>query len=273
MIRILLCIAALLCAALGLAAPARAQTLAWLGSDVVKVAANRMDLAPLPAQGDQPLLGYLARPDGPGRHPAVVVLHGCEGFVPFFAVAADVLKSYGYVALALGSLGQYNACLGRSGDGGLAEAFDAYAALDWLARQNFVDPDRVALLGFSMGGSATLNGVERGAIENAHPRHFRAAVAYYPGCRYRAGVMTVPTLILIGDKDDWTFASYCRDMMTRRDGKGAPVKLVVYPGATHAFNRPFFPQHYLGHDFAYDPQATADAWRQVRNFLQTTLVH
>jgi dienelactone hydrolase len=155
----------------------------------------------------------------------------------------------------------------------VAEAFDAYAALDWLAQQNFVDPDRVALLGFSMGGIATLDSIEAGpgSIERAKPRHFRAAIAYYPGCEDRAGVMTVPTLILVGDKDDWTPASYCREMVARRDGKGSPVKLVVYPGATHAFNFPGAARQYLGHQMAYDPQATADSWRQVHDFLRTTL--
>lgn len=267
------CTAIALSTALGMAAPCCAQGLAWLGGDTVQVAAHRMDLKlTLPELGSEPLIGYLARPDMPGRYPAVVVLHGCGGFGTSEPVVADVLKSYGYVALALDSLGGVNACAPGS-LGSVAEAFDAYAALGWLARQGFVDPDRVALLGFSMGGIATLDSVETGpgTIEKTEPRHFRAAIAYYPACRYRAGVMTVPTLILVGDTDDWTLASYCRDMMARRDGKGAPVKLVVYPGATHAFNVPARARIYLGHHLAYDPQATADAWLQVRNFLQTAL--
>jgi dienelactone hydrolase len=266
------CAAVILFATLSMAAPSRAEGLAWLGGDAVQVAAHRMGLTPFPEPSNHPLIGYLARPDAPGRHPAVVVLHGCNGFGLGYVVAADVLKSYGYVALALDSLDRFNACF-RGGDGALAEAFDAYRALGWLARQNFVDPDRIAVLGFSMGGIATLDsvGAGPGAIAKAEKRHFRAAIAYYPNCRYRTGVMTVPTLILIGDKDDWSFASWCRDMITRRDGKGAPVKLIVYPGATHAFNFPLPARQYLGHHLAYDPRATADAWRQVRNFLHTTL--
>ncbi|HJU18124.1 MAG TPA: dienelactone hydrolase family protein [Stellaceae bacterium] len=273
MMKFSLCIAALLFTALGTAAPSCAEGLAWLGGDTVRVAAHRMDLTPLPEPSNHPLLGYLARPEAPGRYPAVVVLHGCGGFGPGNVAVADALKSYGYVALALDSLGQHDACL-RSGDGGLAEAFDAYAALDWLVRQNFVDPNRIALLGFSMGGFATLASVETGlgAIEKTEPRRFRSAIAFYGGCsRYGTGVMTVPTLILIGAKDDWVPVSWCRDMMARRNGKGAPVTLIVYPGARHAFNSPGPARQYLGHHLAYDPQATADAWRRVRNFLQTTL--
>ena len=41
-------------------------------------------------------------------------------------------------------------------------------------------------------------------------RHFRAAIAYYPWCKDRAGLTTVPTLILVGDRDDWTHASGAR---------------------------------------------------------------
>lgn len=237
---------------------------------MVEVAPHRFDEVMEPSR--HALLGYLARPSTSGRHPAVVVLHGCSGLGPGTVVAADVLKSFGYVALALDSLGRFNACEFHA-DAALAEAFDAYAALHWLARQNFVDPDRVALLGFSMGGIATLDDVEAGvgAIEKAEKQHFRAAIAYYPCTRDWAGVITVPTLILVGDKDDWLPASWCRDMMVRRAGEGAAVKLIVYPGATHAFNFPGPSRQYIGHHLAYDPQATAEAWQEVRIFLDNTL--
>ena len=262
---------AVLTAALCVTASSRANEFAWLADNMVQVAAHRMDLIPLPGPSSQPLMAYLARPDEPGRHQAVIVLHGCGGFGPSHVAIADVLRSFGYVALALGSLGEFNACSGRGADGALAEAFDAYAALDWLAQQSYVDADRVALIGFSMGGAATLDAVEPGLIEDKKPRHFRAAIAYYPWCKDRSGLTTVPTLILVGEKDDWTHASWCQDMMARRDGKGAPVKLIVYPGATHGFNGPAPPREYLGHHLEYDGEATADAWAQLRGFLHERL--
>jgi dienelactone hydrolase len=236
---------------------------------MVQVGAHRFDQSTM-SPSDQPLMAYLAQPNGTGRHPAVVLLHGCDGLEMANVVEADVLKSFGYVALALNSLGDFNAC--TSGDSGaLAESFDAYLALDWLAQQDFVDPSRVALLGYSLGGIAVLDSVETGPIEESHKRRFRAAVAYYPNCRYRAGVMTVPTLILMGDKDDWTLVSWCREMMSARNGSGSAVNLVVYPGATHAFNLSRPPRNYLGHHLEYDPNATADAWKKVRAFLQEKL--
>src|SRR5579862_4892690 len=135
-----ICTVAVLFAWLGAAGLSRTQDLGWLGNDTVEVAAHRMGLRG--SHSDEPLIGYLARPDTPGRHPAVVILHGCSGFGLFYPLVADVLKSYGYASLALDSLGELSACTG--GDGDVAEAFDAYAALGWLARQDFVDADRVA---------------------------------------------------------------------------------------------------------------------------------
>jgi len=253
------------------AAPSPADEASWLAGDMVQVAANRTDLMPLPGASSHPLVAYLRRPDEPGRHPVVIELHGCSGFGTMDVVVADVLKSLGYVALALDSLGDSNVCDKDPADGGLAEAFDAYAALDWLAQQSYVDSDRIALLGFSMGGAATLDAVQPGLIEDKKPRHFRAAIAYYPWCKDREGLTTVPTLIFVGDKDDWTLASWCEEMIARRDGKGSPVKFVVYPGATHAFNFPAPAREFLGHHLEYDAEATADAWAQVRSFLHERL--
>ena len=58
--------------------------------------------------------------------------------------------------------------------------------------------------------------------------------------------MTVPTLILIGELDDWTPAKECRNLAEGRDdwgisrekGKGIPIELIVYPGAYHDFDVP-----------------------------------
>ena len=92
------CGAAALFSTLFLAAPSRADEASWLAGDMVRVAQHRTDLTPLPREGSRPLMGYLARPDELGRHPAVIELHGCGGFGAMDVVAADVLKSFGYVA-------------------------------------------------------------------------------------------------------------------------------------------------------------------------------
>ena len=62
------------------------------------------------------------------------------------------------------------------------QAFDAYAALRYLSTLKFVDAERVALFGQSMGGSATLYAIDRDLAAQYFGQKFRAAIAYYPRC-------------------------------------------------------------------------------------------
>jgi dienelactone hydrolase len=245
--------------------------------ELVQVAPQRAAAMQESSVDASPLLGYLARPDLAGRLPAVVVLHWCSGFGSHDTAAALKLKSWGYVALAPDSLGDANLC--QHGSGSAAEAVDAYAALRWLVAQDFVDRSRVAVTGYSMGASAVLYATEAGPLERMQPEHFRAAVAYYPSCQISNGDMTVPMMILIGERDDWTTADACRKLaahesdigITRFPGQGVPVQLVVYPDAVHAFDSPGQPHTYLGHAIAHDAAAAGDAEARVRTFLRDTL--
>jgi dienelactone hydrolase len=244
-------------------------------------------LVEFPGVSDQvpaKLLGYLARPDAglsamlgshsdrAGPYPAVVVLHGCGGFSSHSARIADQLGSWGYVALAvdsLGSRGIASSCGGKL----IAQAFDAYAALRHLSQLDFVDPSRVAVLGQSMGGFSALYAVDRDLAAQYFKEEFRAAIAYYPGCGIPAATMTAPALILIGEADDWTPAERCRDMVAHARPDGAPIALTVYPEAYHAFDVVQFRPgaRFLGHWLEYNEPAARDAEQKLRAFLAAHL--
>ena len=78
----------------------------------------------------------------------------------------------------------------------------------------------------------------------------------------------MPTLILIGERDDWNFARDCRDMMARRKDFSAPMRLVVYPEAQHSFNLRLPPRSHYGHRLEYDEAADRDAWRETTAALR-----
>jgi dienelactone hydrolase len=84
-----------------------------------------------------------------------------------------------------------------------------------------LDPDRIGVLGFSMGGGSALLAGERGFIEQLFPRKFRAVVAFYPVCAGRSGIMVAPALILIGALDDWTPATMCQEIVKKADVEGS----------------------------------------------------
>ncbi|MEA2811674.1 MAG: hypothetical protein QOJ17_5815 [Rhodospirillaceae bacterium] len=232
-------------------------------------------------EGQSPLPAYLARPSGAGPFPAVVVLHGCGGLNNVAVTWADRLASWGYVALALDSLTprhRTNAC----GSGSQEQPFDGYQALKFLASQPFVRAHRVAVLGMSLGGGSVLTALERGLVEPMFPLKFRAGVAFYPWCAGTLGIMTAPTLVLIGELDDWTPAAACRDMAAGETGAYGPprepgdrsmVELVVYPDTHHSFVASELRSgvRLYGHWLEYNDAATQDAANRVKSFFKRTL--
>jgi dienelactone hydrolase len=230
------------------------------------------------------LVGYLARPDaglsalaGGDKHratvyPAVVVLHGCGGISSHSIDITDRLGAWGYVALAVDSLGPRGIANACSGGCGLRQAFDAYAALRYLTQQEFVDPARIAVLGQSMGGVAVLYALDLDMVAQYFSERFHAAIAYYPGC-IALPRFTAPVLILIGEVDDWTPVAHCRDMVRHARPDSAPIAMTVYPGAYHAFDvvqlQPG--RQVFGYWIEYNAAAAKDAEVRVRAFLGTHL--
>src|SRR5271170_1206199 len=108
--------------------------------------------------------GYLFKPAGEGRHPALVFLHGCGGLVNRRLGEINSRETdwaarftrFGYIVLMVDSLtprASGEMCSQR----GFKKAIyrdrpkDAYGALRYLQAQPFVRPDRVALVGWSQG--------------------------------------------------------------------------------------------------------------------------
>ena len=127
---------------------------------------------------------------------------------------------------------------------------DALGALAYLASRPDIARERIALVGWSHGGSAALQAAnaEDAAVaqfldQPRAPPFFRAVVAYYPGCatplrasdRYRPGA---PTRIYIGELDDWTPAATCVALGAAMARRGGDLLVTTYPGSYHAFDSP-----------------------------------
>ena len=234
-----------------------------------------------PLASSNPLQGYLRQPGSAGPSPAVILLHGCNGhWGRLDGRWGKRIASWGYVALTVDSFGPRG--LTSCGDSYPYDLImDAYRALKFLARHPLVDPARIAVLGFANGGRMALASVEHGFLEQASPNKFHAAIAFYPPCRHFKGRMTVPTLILIGERDDVTPAKECRRMVDGRDAwgisrqrdQGAPIKLIVYPDAYHAFDAPNVttPAALSAHHLEFNQTATDQSIVALREFLDATI--
>jgi dienelactone hydrolase len=240
------------------------------------------------------LVGTLARPEGPGPFPAVVLLHGCGGVVPQTRRWAQWLAAHGYVALAVDSFtprGITGDCLPEGQDdlASTARFEDAFGALRHLQRQPFVRPDRIAAMGWSQGGVFSMAVVNGPSLDRARARGvdvsgpgFAAAIGLYPGgCFSLLDERVIrPLLVLIGGADDWTLPETCGEMAQRMRARGADVTLVVYPGAYHYFDvegqaLTFLPQvgnrnkpgGCCGATVGYQHEAATRAYGDVEAFL------
>ncbi len=143
---------------------------------------------------------------------------------------------------------------------------DTVAALKAVKALPDIDPKKVFLMGFSYGATATLSATNPKA-SGAHDTDVAGVVAYYPLCDQNAEA-AVPTLIMIGDKDDWTGPVAACEALKGKSN----YEVVVYPGATHAFTLQFDqPVEFAGHKLAYDEASTKQAAERAEAFIGAQL--
>jgi dienelactone hydrolase len=191
----------------------------------------------------------------------------------------DELVGWGYVVLLVDSFatrGIDHACTGGVPDISGKRRSDVYGALAFLAGQTFVDPQRVAAVGFSQGGWVALLVADEISFElfvRPGNLRFRAVVALYPVCGAVGGSPVIPTLILIGALDEWTPAADCSSKIDAWGTDGPPIELVVYPGVHHGFYYPELQRgrKIFGHWVEYNEEAATDATRRMREFLERHL--
>ncbi|WP_249159195.1 dienelactone hydrolase family protein [Bradyrhizobium jicamae] len=227
------------------------------------------------ADGKTEIVGYLFRPQTPGPHPAIVLLHGRGGLYSTNVNKGCTLVSCGTVsACNAGGLSkrhamwaQYWAARGyiallpdSFGPRGKARGFgrfthddpdrddvnektvrplDAEGALTWLRGQRDVVAGRIFLQGWSNGGSTALNVLQRQGTKQG----FRGALAFYPGCGPKALLAqtlttSAPITMLLGADDEEVSPQRCQEFAQRSIAAGSRIDVTLYPGATHGFDDP-----------------------------------
>src|SRR6476659_2696507 len=221
---------------------------------------------PSPSQVDIPLSSgtlhaQLYKPEGDGPFPVVIALHGCDGLAgPSEPVQAryrdwaeQLLKAGKAVLLpdsyASRELGQQCRVKERRVLARRERVADIMASREWLVQQPWTARERISLMGWANGASALLWAVRPQLPSRNIEPDFRSAIAFYPNCRISSGLgwsARVPTLLLIGAKDDVSSPPACRQMVDGARGRSALARIVVYPSAYHDFDRANFPLHAIG---------------------------
>ena len=253
--------------------------------------------APLPQaveipSGTSVLHALLYKPEGKGPFPVVIALHGCGGLtgrsdpiqVRYRDWAEELLKDGKAVLFpdSYGSreLGPQCHAKERKVTARRERVTDILAARQWLIQQAWVAHNRISLLGWANGASALLWAVRPQLLLRHAEPDFRSAVAFYPDCRLSSGLgwsARVPTLVLIGAKDDVSSPPACRQMIEGAHGRSALTRIVVYPSAYHDFDRANLPVHAIGPGpdaadpekghVGTDAEARADSQKRVAEWL------
>jgi dienelactone hydrolase len=244
------------------------------------------------ASGDGTLHAQLYKPEGDGPFPVVIALHGCGGLagrsepvLQRYRDWAEQLVRTGSAVLlpdSFGSreLGPQCRVKDRRARANRERVADILASRLWLVEQPWAARERISLLGWGNGASALLWAVRPQLYSRSVEPDFRSAVAFYPDCRVSAGLgwsARVPTLLLIGAKDDISSPPACRQMVDGAHGRSALARIVVYPSAYHDFDRANVPPHAIaatadaavpdhGH-LGTDIEARADSQKRVAEWL------
>lgn len=231
----------------------RLVLLLLLAGSALGSGAAQPQLVSFPSLDGTPMTAWVFQPPGPPSG-SVVALHGCGGlYVTSGArrgqlnarhqAMAEMLVAGGYAAVFPDSLsprGVAEICTQKIGARAIDQTErrrDALATLNWVAAQSWGRPSKIALLGWSHGGSAVLSATDAQHKEVA-AQAVRAtiAIAFYPGCRaarkarYQSNTRLV---MLLGALDDWTPPGPC---IALGQEVGAEVK--VYEDSYHDFDNP-----------------------------------
>jgi dienelactone hydrolase len=161
-----------------------------------------------------------------------------------------------------------------------------FAALEEMRKLPAIDPSRVGIMGFSMGGHLTVNTAfeKNRKLWMGGEKGFATHVAFYPVCktftRQSDCRMTGAPMIIFYGTDDCYGEGKNVPLFKRllMDKYQFDVTTVEYPGAKHDFNRNVPPLHYYDPaaiggkgSTGWDADAANDSLTRVVDFLRKTL--
>jgi carboxymethylenebutenolidase len=216
--------------------------------------------------GAETVSAYLAAPDSPGKHPAVIVIHEWWGLNDWAKEQARKFAAEGYVTLAVDLYRGKQATTpevahelsrGLPPDRALR---DLQAAVSYLAALPSVQPERIASAGWCMGGGYSIQ------LAVHEPRLAACIVNYgsLPTEAANLAAIKAPVLGNFGADDRGIPPDAVRAFEAAMKAAGKSTDIKIYDGAGHAFENP-------NNKDGYRPAAAEDAWQRMVAFLRARL--
>jgi carboxymethylenebutenolidase len=217
---------------------------------------------------------HLSLPAGSGPFPAMIVIQHQGGVDEFVEKMTVRLADAGYVAAAPdlyhrdGPDCKDDIATRRSRLGDRRIITDVSSAVGFLQRHSAVNPNRLGIIGFCMGGRIVYLMAAANSI-------FNAAVAYYPGNTFRAWGRDLPSPF----ERTAELACPLQGHFGEDDKNPSPEDMAKLDAALTHFNRPheLFSYSNAGHAFmdstkdSYRRHADDAAWPRTLDFLSRHL--
>jgi carboxymethylenebutenolidase len=209
----------------------------------------------------KPLAGFLARPQGEGPFPGLIVIHEIYGLEENVKNCARRFAEAGYVSLAVDLFAGSNktVCMFRTMSGLLFHSLDHQgihnlkAALNYLETLPDVNPTRVGAVGYCMGGSL--------AIAWACTDNRLKAIAPYYAVNPKPQQALERLCPVVGSYPEKDFtARQGQRLDLTLDQYGVAHDIKIYSDAQHSFVNPD-----RSH---YNRDAAEDSWERVLAFFQ-----
>ena len=231
--------------------------------------ANRLDAVvnvTIPGiNGEPDVRAYVARPEGEGPFPTVIMIHEFWGLNESIISLADLLAEEGYFVIAPDTFrGSTTSWVPRAIYQVITnDAENVNADLDsvyaWLSSQPDVDVNSIAIAGFCYGGRTSLT-------YSLHNNQLAATVIFYGSPETDPEVLKTlpgPVLGIFGGADQSIPVEQVNAFDAALDKAGVPHEITVYHGQPHAFVEDAEGIKAGG--------AQGEAWNQMLGFLETNL--
>jgi carboxymethylenebutenolidase len=187
--------------------------------------------------GNPDVRAYVAKPEGTGPFPTVIMIHEFFGLNESIVSKADLLAEQGYLVVAPDTFrGSTTAWIPRAIYQVITtKQEDINADLDsvyaWLESESDVDQDRVGVAGFCYGGRASL-------VYSLHNSKLAATVVFYGSPETDPNVLKNlpgPVLGIFGGADQSIPSTEVDAFEKGLAAAGIDHQITVYAGQPHAF--------------------------------------
>jgi carboxymethylenebutenolidase len=256
--------------------PTEERIVSWDSFQTNTMSRMVAEVSMIPGGGGSDIHAYVARPDGPGPYPGVVLLHHVPGWDEYYRELSRRFAAHGYIAVAPNLFEKFGhgtpsevASRGRTELTDDSVVADAQAALNWVKAQPGSN-GKVGVIGSCSGGRHAVLVASRVEGFGAVADLWGGGVVQPETTPQRpvapidlTSQLSAPLIGIFGNDDQNPSPAMVEQHEAALQAAGKTYQFHRYDGAGHGI------WYYQG--MSYRPQAAMDSWNKVEDWFNQHL--